>query len=204
MEQALLQQRFPKRLVLDGVEVEFRLMVRSDEELLLEFFQRVPLEDRRLLKDDVLDSGTIRGWCENLDYNRVIPLLAIQEGRIIGNATIHRERGWRSHVARIRVLRDPEVRKLKVGRALVRELIDLASSLNIAIVDAEVMAEQKRAIRLFESLDFVAIATLPQHALDLVGKVHDIVIFSYEVFPPSEIAVDRDTRIEDIDLGGSG
>jgi hypothetical protein len=72
------------------------------------------------------------------------------------------------------------------------------------LVDAEVMAEQARAIRLFESLDFVAIATLPQHGLDLVGKPHDIVIFSYEVFPPSECAVDRDTKIEDIDLGGSG
>ena len=204
MDKVLLEQRYPKKLLLKGEEVEFRLMVQEDEDLLLEFFQRVPLEDRRLLKDDVLNSQTIKNWCDNINLRRVIPLLAIQEGRIIGNATLHRELGWKSHVAHIRVLRDPEVRKLKIGRALVTELIDLASSLHISLVDAEVMAEQARAIRLFESLDFVAIATLPQHGLDLVGKPHDIVIFSYEVFPPSECAVDRDTKIEDIDLGGSG
>ncbi len=204
MEMVLVEQRFPKELVLGGEKIEFRLMVREDEERLLEFFQRVPLEDLRLLKDDVTDSRTIRSWCENIDFKKVLPLLAIQNGRIVGNATLHRERGWKSHVAHIRVLRDPEVRKLKVGRALVSELLDLASTLNIAIVDAEVMAEQSRAIRLFESLDFVSVATLPQHALDLVGKAHDIVVFSYEVFPPSECGIDRETKIEDIDLGGSG
>ena len=141
MDKVLLEQRFPKKLLLKGEEVEFRLMVRDDEDLLLEFFQRVPLEDRRLLKDDVLNSQTIKNWCENINLRRVIPLLAIQEGRIIGNATLHRELGWKSHVAHIRVLRDPEVRKLKIGRALVTELIDLASSLQISLVDAEVMAE---------------------------------------------------------------
>ena len=84
MDQALLEQKFPKTLVLGGESVEFRFMVREDETRLLEFFQRVPLEDRRLLKDDVLDSRTIKNWCENIDFRKVIPLLAIHEGRIVG------------------------------------------------------------------------------------------------------------------------
>ncbi len=200
----ILKKRYPKTSKLGGGPIMIRPMESKDQKTLLEFFKRIPIDDRRLLKDDVLDAKTIAAWCKNLDYERVLPLLAFDGKRVVADATLHRERGWMCHVARVRAVVDPAYRGRGIGRALVREFLEMAQELRIAVVDAEIMAEQRAGLKMFEELNFVVVATLPQHALDLVGKAHDVVVLSNQIFSPAEIAVDRDTRIEDVDLGGGG
>ena len=82
-------REFPKRIRLrDGSAVTLRPMVESDEAELLAFFCRLSPEDRQFLRDDVTRPELIRAWCRNIDYNRVLPILAECEGRIIGDAAL--------------------------------------------------------------------------------------------------------------------
>jgi len=193
----ILERRYPKKVQLGEKTITIRPLESKDEEVLLEFFQRIPKEDRILLKDDVLDARTISDWCKSLEYETILPLLAWDGKRVVGDATLHRERGWMCHVARIRAVVDPEMRRRGIARVLIGEFLEMARDLNIAVMDAEIMAEQQAGLKMFEALDFVAVATLPQHALDLLGTPHDVIVLSRQILTTAEAGVDRDTKIEE-------
>ena len=79
---------YPKEGTLkSGEKVTLRPMVREDEQKLLEFFLRLPEEDRLFLKNDVTDPKVIEPWAQNLNYEHVIPLLAVIGDIIIADDT---------------------------------------------------------------------------------------------------------------------
>lgn len=201
-----VKQRYPRSIKLkDNSVVRVRPIESKDEKTLTEFFQRLPLPERRLFKDDVTRPGVIRTWCQNINLDAVLPLLAFDGDRIVGDATLHRDkRGWMSHVARVRVSVDPDARGRGLATQLIRELIEISPTYGIYILDAEVLDEQQGAMKVFEELQFVNIATLPQHALDLNHKPHDLHIYSLNVQPPEKIALDPDEDPSSIDVGEGG
>ena len=142
-------QGYPKQVALkNGQQVALRPMVREDEKALLQFFQELPLEDRQFLKDDVTDPKVIEAWSKNLDYERIVPILAIFENRVIGDATLHRDKfGWSKHVAEIRIVTDPKLRRKGLGLHLAGEIFSLAQKLNIRKVTAQMMRISKRPSR---------------------------------------------------------
>lgn len=203
---AFLNEHYPRKVQLeDRSIVEMRPLKESDEKRLAEFFARLPLPERRLFKDDVTNREVIAGWCRKINYEVILPILAVDKDRIVGDATLHREkRGWMSHVARVRVSVDPDARGRGLATRLVQEIITIAPKFGIAILDAEILAEQRGGVHVFEELHFVNIATLPQHALDLNRQAHDVLVYSLNVMPPERLAVDPDEVAEDIDVGGAG
>ncbi|MBM3333497.1 GNAT family N-acetyltransferase [Candidatus Sumerlaeota bacterium] len=176
-------EEYPKHATLrNGQTVTLRLMAREDEEKLLEFFRRLPPEDRLFLKDDVTDQKVVHSWAENLDYKRVIPVLALCEDRIIGDATLHRNRhGWSTHVGEIRLVTDPDYRRQRLGRLLAREIFFLALVLKLEKVVAQMMEDQPGAVRVFNAMGFEQEATLKNHVKDLEGKLHNLLIMSQDV-----------------------
>lgn len=198
MHQSL--KRYPKEIT-GGLKL--RPMEASDESALLSFFKRIPVEERQLFKDDVTQISVIQGWIRNLDYTNILPLLAFEGPRVVADATLHRDRrGWARHVAKIRVTLDPDFRRRGLARALVQEFIDLAKSLRIAILQAEILDVQREARQLFEDLGFRGVATLPQYAIDLAGRVHDILVYSLTTYPPEKLAPEASLAEVDADVGG--
>lgn len=192
--------RYPKTLPSGFV---IRPLRAEDEAALVEFFRRVPVEERHLFKDDVRKAETIRSWIKHLDYGNILPLLAFEGGRVIADATLHRDkRGWSRHVGKIRVTIDPERRGKGLARALVSEFLDLAPGLRLAILHGEVLDLQKKGQALFESLGFTRVAVLPQHSIDLEGRVHDVLIYSCTVVPPDRLAPEASIPEADADVGG--
>lgn len=201
----LLAMRYPRPLRLRERAFTLRPLERGDEEALLRFFARIPLDERRMLRDDVSDPRIVRRWCRQIRFETVLPIVALEGARVAGDVTLHRVRGgWVSHVAQLRITVDPEFRGLGLGRALAGEMLDLAPRLGVAIVDGWFMPEQAAAMRLFESLEFVPIATLPQHVLDLTCQPHDLVIMSRTLIPVERLSPDAGRDIEEVDVGGSG
>jgi RimJ/RimL family protein N-acetyltransferase len=175
---------YPVSVPLSSKKIILRPMVREDGTALARFFARMPADERVMLKDDVTNPVVIANWCANLDPDKVLPIVALDGSRIVGDVTLHRDRrGWSRHVARIRLTVDPEYRRMGLARAMVRELLVLAERLGVAVVDAEALSAQHGAIKLFEDLGFIAVATLPQHALDLTSQPHDIVVLSKLITP---------------------
>ena len=121
----------------------------------------------------------------------------------MADATLHRERrGWARHVAKIRITLDPDFRGQGLARILVHEFIDLAEPLKIAILQAEILEVQKKARLPFDDMGFQFVATLPQHAVDLGGRVHDILIYAHTITQPERLAPEAAWAEADADVGG--
>lgn len=192
MLEVILEERFPKAGKLEGGQrVIVRPLIPQDESALIKFFGSIPEEDLLYLRDDVKDPAVIKHWCQSLDYEATLPLVADVEGKIVADATLHQEkRGWRSHIGTVRVVIHPEYRSRGIGRLLMGELIQIALDIGLVKLDAEFMAEQTRQITIFEKLGFVNMAVLPQHVKDLKGEGHDLVIMVYDLRATEHYAAD--------------
>ena len=180
VEEAL--RSFPKK-ILDSLTV--RPMEKGDESALVEFFKNIPVDERHLFKDDVTSKVVIQKWCRKLNYENILPLLVFDGSRIVADATLHRDRrGWSRHVATLRVSLDPAYRRRGLAGALIKEFLNLATPFGVAILRAEILDIQKGARALFEERGFLRVATLPQNAIDLAGRVHDLLVYNYTVTPP--------------------
>ena len=171
----------------DGTEVVVRLMVKEDQGALSEFFQKVPQEDRLFLRDDVADPATIRAWVDGLNYDRVLPVLALSDGKVIGDATLHRrERGWARHIGRVRLVIDPDYREKGLGTLLIRELVEIAKGLKLERLVVELMGTQQAALSAFRHLGFERVAVLHQHVKDQRGRPQDLVIMIHDLMETPE------------------
>ncbi|MBM3947467.1 MAG: GNAT family N-acetyltransferase, partial [SAR202 cluster bacterium] len=128
----------------DGREVLLRPMQPANHTVLHEFFQRVPNSERYYLKEDVTDKEVIRRWAREIDQDRVFPLLAWDEDKIVADATLHRTRaGARRHVGEIRIVVDPKHRSRGLGTLMLHELLNVARATNPERVLLELVADRE-------------------------------------------------------------
>ena len=104
-EKEAMLEDYPKKITLpDGASLTLRPMTSDDQYALYSFFVSLAGEDRQFLRNDVADRKLIEKWARNLNYDRVLPILAENDGRIVANATLHYQTfGWGRHVAEVRV-----------------------------------------------------------------------------------------------------
>ena len=158
--------------------VSLRPMQAGDKIHLLDFFKRIPEEERFYLKENVTSPEVIQDWTANIDFGRVIPIVALDGDRIVADATLHRSRtAARRHVGEIRVVVDPDYREVGLGRRLIRELLDTASELGLHRVTFELVAGQEEpAINAARSVGFKTVAVLPERIRDFRGNNQDLVL----------------------------
>jgi RimJ/RimL family protein N-acetyltransferase len=105
----------------------------------------------------------VRRWALTVDYERVIPIIALKDGRIIGDATLHRHRyGSSRHIGEVRVVIDPIARGQRLGTWMVLDLIQLATALGLEKLVGEIVGGETAALRAFRHLDFVREAVIPE------------------------------------------
>jgi len=173
---------FPKEVVLrDTTRVTIRPMEPGDTGPLLDFFRRLPPEERQFLRNDVTRLEIVEAWGRGLDYSRVLPLLAEYQERVIGDATLHRPGGWMRHIGEIRVVTDPCFRRRGLASVLAREIFTLALQSGLDKMVAEMAADQAAARKVFERLGFQEEARLANHILDAEGKKHDLLLLSTDI-----------------------
>lgn len=173
--------RYPKEITLrDGACVTFRPMVKEDVDLLWDFLQRIPLEDKMYFREDVDRREDVERWARDLDYDMVLPILAFFEGCVVGDATLHRNRtGWKQRVGTVRILIAPEFRHRGLGTAMIRELRHLGEKASLHYLLVEVTEEQQAAIRAFETLGFERMVVFRNYVNDQKGKLHNLVVLLY-------------------------
>ncbi|MBM4255059.1 MAG: GNAT family N-acetyltransferase [Deltaproteobacteria bacterium] len=176
---------YPKDIVLkDGTAVTLRPLQQGDAERLVRFFQRVPAGDRWYLRHDVSDAAVVRSWATGVNYERVIPIIALSDDQIVGDATLHRHRhGGSAHIGEIRLVIDPSARNRRLGTWMVLDLIQLATGLGLEKLVAEIAASEAAAIRALRHLDFVREAVIPDLRKDAHGNADDLVIMVKNLAP---------------------
>jgi RimJ/RimL family protein N-acetyltransferase len=178
----MLLKGFPKDVVLrDKTRVTIRPMVPGDTGPLLAFFHRLPPEERQFLRDDVTRPEVVEAWGRGLDYERVFPLLAERDERIIGDATLHRLGGWMRHVGEIRVATDPFYRRRGLASILAREIFYVALQAGLDKMVAQMAADQVAARKVFEKLGFQVEARFANHIQDAHGGKHDLIVLSTDI-----------------------
>jgi L-amino acid N-acyltransferase YncA len=179
----IMLKDYPKEVTLkSGEKVILRPMVKEDEKMLLEFFSRLPEEDRVLLRDDVSDPKVIKSWAENVNYEHVLPILAEMDGKIIGDATLHRRTTEEQQkIGDLRIVIDKDFRRRGLGALLAREIYYLALSLKYGKLVVEVFEEQQGVLKMCESLGFRHEKIMISRAVDLQGKKRNLVVMIEDV-----------------------
>ncbi|MBI2761027.1 MAG: GNAT family N-acetyltransferase [Chloroflexi bacterium] len=180
---AVEKAEYPRRLKLKRRRsVQVRPMGIEDADALHTFFLGIPEEDLLFLRRDVTNRDVIESWAQDVALGNTFTLLAEQDGRIVGEASIHPSRvPWSTHVGEIRVVVDAEHRKLGLGSALVQAIFLEALGRGIEKIMAEMTTDQKGAINVFQKLGFRVEGLFRDHVRDRQGVKRDLVVMAHEV-----------------------
>jgi L-amino acid N-acyltransferase YncA len=174
----ILVTTYPQNTSLDdGTPITLRPLLKGDEAGLLEYFGSLPPEDRLCLKEDVTDPKVIENWIYELNYDSVLPLLALHDSHIVGDATVHfNPIGWTRHQAELRLTTSTQYRVRGLGTLLLQNLIDIATRLGLEQISIEIPPRLDKAFYLFEKMGFKEVANLKGFVKDLEGGESDLVL----------------------------
>ena len=181
---------FPKELQLEsGLNCQARPLAVADQTPFWEFFQAVPQEERILIKHHVHRPEVIAEWCSKIDYGRNLPILALVDGQVIGVCTLHQQLGgWKRHIGRISVFIHPLFRGRGIAKALVSEVVEIAQKMGLEKLEAEFIAAQERAIRVFALIGFSELLRLEEYVRDMQAISHDYVLMGMDLTTDEEYA----------------
>lgn len=179
----LIIKNYPKTAILeDGTQIILRPLMKDDEKALLEYFLNLPPGECLCLKEEVTDPKVTENWIYELDYDNVLPLIAIHNGRIVGDATLHFSHvGWTKHQGEIRLTTDPRYREKGLGTILLEDLKNIATDLGLEQLSAEIPPVLDKAFYLFEKMGFKEVANLKGFVRDLEGNESDLVLMSKSI-----------------------
>ena len=176
------QRSYPLRVRTEAGEIDFRLMTRADEHVVLDFARTLPAHDLLFLPRNITEPKVMSAWISEIERGAFTSLLAIKDGRVIGCGTLVRDpHSWSPHVGEIRMVVSLDVRGQGIGRTLSQETFALALDARLEKLSVQMTVDQQAAIALFESLGFKAEALLRDHVRDVDGKKHDIVLLGHNV-----------------------
>ena len=181
---------YPKDLELkEGFKCVLRPLESTDEMAFHEFFLAVPTRERMFIKHRVTDPAVIHDWCQNIDLDRNLPLLAVVDGQIIADATLHQQfGGWRRHIGRVSVLVHPKFRGRGLAKALVTEILEVARQFGLEKVEAEFIGDQTTAMKMFGLLGFLPLFRLSDYVKDMEGVTHDYFLLGLDLKTDEEYA----------------
>lgn len=183
---------YPRQTSLpDGGQVEVRLMSAADRDAVLAFARGLAEEDLLFLRVDLTEPAVIDEWVRNLEAGNSISLVAYDESGVVGYATVHRSPArWTRRVGEIRVNVSPEYRTRGLGRRLISQIFDLARSLGLRKIVANMTVDQPGAQAAFRKLGFVPEALLADYVEDRNGLSRDLVIMCYDIDGHSDQAAE--------------
>ncbi len=156
--------RYPRTVTLsDGTVLTLRPLVPEDEDALVALFADISEDDMRFLRDNVADPNIVRNWCRNINYDRVLPLIAqTPDGALVADGTLHRRPvGPQRNIGQLRFYVRPEYRRRGVARALLDELKGLGCEAGLDKLVLEVFSDDLGVIATGERLGFTREAILP-------------------------------------------
>ncbi len=155
-------------------DIQIAELMAADIDDVWEFFQQVPEGDRTFFKEPVSERDTVRGWTEANGDRRFV---ARGAERVVGYVALIPGVGWSRHVAELRLVVDPGLRRQGVGSASPATGWCRLDS-GLTKVTVEVIAEQESTIALFTRLGFRAEALLEDHVKDPAGRFSHLIILT--------------------------
>lgn len=164
-----------------GERLLIRPLTREDEQELVDLFARASDQDLQYFRSDAGDPDVVRSWVRELDLQRVFPLVALANGRMVGEATLHFGEHFHRHLAWVRIFLDRGYRRQGIGTLMLRCLIDVARRVGLQQLYAEVVLTQPQVVKAFENLGFRHEVTLEDYFIADDGETLDMAILVFWV-----------------------
>ena len=120
-------ERYRRVVTLEsGERILLRPLKRDDGKALVGLFSQADDSEVALLQNDVRDADLVTSWAENLDLQRVFPVVAVADERIVGDASLHIGAGVNRHIGWVRIYLDKAYRRKGIGTELMKSLIEIA------------------------------------------------------------------------------
>jgi ribosomal protein S18 acetylase RimI-like enzyme len=166
----------------DGTEVAIRKVGFADLDLLLEFYQALPLDDRKYLKFDVTDRLVVSKRLRRVESGDDIRIAAVHGGRFVASGALELSgEGWSKHQGEIRVIVARAFQQRGLGAIMIRELYFLAVENKLQTIVARMMRPQVGAQKIFRRLGFREELVLPDFVKDLKGVSQDLIVMTCDV-----------------------
>ena len=173
-EELLYRQVFTLK---DGARILIRPMTKDDLKALQELFLPVTPEERRFMRHDVNNPEVIASWIENLDYDKVFPLVALVGDRIVGEATLHfyvTDPSAR-HRAEIRIFLSKDFRQRGLGTKLLLALTEIAKKRSLYFLEVQVVRDLTNDVKAMERLGFKIECIFEDYFMLPDGELRDVV-----------------------------
>jgi L-amino acid N-acyltransferase YncA len=178
-------ERFRKVVTLEsGERVLLRPLNRNDGQALIGLFRTATDQDVAYFRNNVRDEALVAAWAEQVNLQRVFPLVAVVGERIVGDATLHVGLGANRHLGWVRIYLDHEFRRKGIGTELIKALIEIARRIGLQQVVAEIVSSQVQAIKAFESLGFQKEYTHTDYYLFRENEAFDLTVYVRRLAPP--------------------
>lgn len=180
--QSTKKSTYPWTTKIKNRTITLRLMQATDRDAVLAFAQSLPADDLLFLPIDISHPKVVDGWMRTVGSGRTTTVVAEAEGRLIGMGTLVRsETTWARHLGNMRLLVSPEARGIGLGALLANEVFSLAQAEGMQKIVAQMAAEERGAVAVFERLGFRAEALLTDYVMDRDGRTHDLIVMSHDV-----------------------
>jgi RimJ/RimL family protein N-acetyltransferase len=158
----------------DGGRVLLRPLIPEDRQALIDLFSPVSPEDLRFMRHDVSDPEIAGKWVDELDYDKVLPLVAILNDHFVGVASLHFNQGPAHHRAEVRIFLSKEVRRRGVGARMLDSIIELAKRRSLYLIEAEIINDHTNVIKAFQKLGFELKCILQDYFILPDGELRDV------------------------------
>jgi RimJ/RimL family protein N-acetyltransferase len=159
-----------------GARLLLRPLSKEDKEDLVNLFARASKQDLEYFRDDAGDPAVVEGWVDNLNLEKVFPLVAVVDDKIVGDATLHFRVRYHRHLAWVRIFLDRSYRRQGIGTLMLRTLIEIAHRVGLQQLYSEIVTTQGRVIKAFQDLGFQHEVTLSDYFITSSGETLDMAV----------------------------
>jgi L-amino acid N-acyltransferase YncA len=161
----------------DGSEVLIRDLRVDDLDQSHAFFRELPEEDRAYLRTDVTRREVVERRIYSIDSGEIIRLIAEIDGQIVADGSLEQEgKGWKEHIAELRLIVARPYQKMGLGKLMARELYLLAAGKKVEEIIVKIMEPQVHALTIFKRLGFQQDAIFHDYVKDINGAKHDLIV----------------------------
>jgi L-amino acid N-acyltransferase YncA len=178
-----LRSTYPHDVKLsDGGSANLRIFSKSDKDAVVNFARNLPEDDLLFLRVDITEPAVVDNWIANVEAGVALSIVAYDDEGVAGYATVDRNPArWTRRVGEIRVNVAPRCRAKGLGRHLTAQIFDIARTLDLKKLMANMTIDQIGAQAAFKRLGFMPEALLADYVEDRNGDPRDLVIMSYDV-----------------------
>ena len=178
-----LADNFPQDISLtNGRTAQIQVMQAADRDALLAFAQGLTEQDLLFLRVDLTQPEVVDDWIAKLESGASVALVAYDGEKLVGYAAVHRNPApWTRRVGEIRVNVGADYRGQGLGRNLTSQIFDVARSLGLRKLMANMTTDQQGAQAAFRRIGFNPEALLADYVEDRNGNLRDMIIMSYDV-----------------------